>query len=56
MMGGGFSDGRLLNTAVVKGSAGTVEREGVAGVAFAVRVKKVRGVHLAVQSEGREDG
>ena len=41
---------------VVKGSAGAIEGEGVSGVAFAIPVEYVRGVHLAVQSESREDG
>ena len=47
-MGRECGDGCLLNTAVVKVSAGAIEGEGVASMAFAVPVKKVRGIHLAV--------
>ncbi len=55
-MSGGGGDRCLLDTAVVKSASGPVEGDVVAGVSLAVRVKKKRCVHFAVQAKGGDAG
>ena len=47
-VGGRGCNGILMNTAVVKGANGPIERDIVSGVALAVRVEEIRSVDFAV--------